>query len=360
MSGKWNFKLIIIGFFLTIPGPLLAGSDPLQTLEDARKNLVKKIAPSVVAILIESPHPERSSTLMSGVVIDDKGHIVTFGKFFDPKEQLSVLTNQKEKFLAKVKAFDPLSRISLLKVSEKAKLPPLPWADSDRAERGDLVVTIGNPFGLLGSVSFGNISGTQRIVELGENIFPRVLQITAPINPGDTGGLVANREGKILGLMATSYHNAYQDHDLELMKRMLKKLLQDPKGAERWLPLGAMKRNYRGCGIGFVLPGNFVRRVAQNLLEKGTMQWGRLGLKAVSRQEKIVVNQVLPRSPAQKGGLKEGDVILKYNQNAVESLYQFKTLILFSEPGKKATIVVERKGVQMELHPVIGFFAMKK
>ncbi|RME74769.1 MAG: serine protease, partial [Planctomycetota bacterium] len=327
---KWIFKfsfILIIAFWMG-EGRLFSKSNPLLELEKARKAVLKKVQPSVVAILVESQEMSLGPSIFSGVILDRKGHIVTLGRSFQLglKRKYSVITYSQKKYSAKVVAYDPLSKIGILKIKALSgeDLTPVEMGDSSKVEKGDFAISVGNPFGLLQSCCFGTVSGVHRLIEMDGLPYPEVIQITSPINPGDMGGLVANAKGQMIGLMATSYQASYgRERQIQLFQKLFEQLLRQPGRPPQKLPFSLLPMGHfiRGSGISFVLPSNLVKKIATHLLEKGEVSWGVLGLKATYTQKGILVREVKPKGPADKGGLKKGDLIQNFNGKKLINLY---------------------------------------
>lgn len=363
MSRNFLGKISLVAIaFLLVPTSSLWGQNLLEKLEKERLQLVGKVAPSVVAIMVK-PSPSENGpstpTLMSGVVVDGKGHIATFGLPLRRGDSITVINHQAKKFPAQLVAVDQMSRVSVIRCKD-AGLPNPTWGDSSKVKAGSFTITVGNPFGLYGTVHCGHVSGLKRMVQIGKYPFPHLIQITSPINPGDAGGLVANSSGEVIGLMATSYKRYASQQQMVMIRQLVKMLAKsgkfDPKGLSGFNP----RQMVHPSGISFVIPSNFVRRVAVQLIEKKFVSWGRLGVMVAESGDQVIVQKVSPEGPAAKGGLQTGDVVLKYNQTSIESNYQFRALVLHTSPGTKATITVHRKGKEVQCTPTIGSYSRPK
>ena len=352
--------LVWLALSVLAPSPLW-GQNLLQQLEQERIKLAQKVSPSVVAIMVHSHRsgPKGQPILMSGVVVDGKGHIVTFGNSFDPRDRFTIHTHDNKKHSAQLVAQDQLSKIAVIR-SDKVRLTPPTWGDSDKVKVGAFTVTVGNPFGLHLSVHYGAVSGIKRMVQIGNYPFPHLIQITSPINPGDTGGLVANSSGQIVGIMATSYQKYTTSNQMAMVRSLMKQFLTNPgKFDLERLPIWDAQKLVQPSGIGFVIPSNFVRKVALQLIENKFVAWGRLGVQVVEREGQVLLLRLVKGGPAEKGKLMSQDEILKFNNTPIENMYQFRALVLHTLPGTKASILVRRNGKTLLCQPVIQSYPRK-
>lgn len=266
-------------------------------------------------------HRERRTTgLGSGVILDaDNGYIVTNSHVIDKAENIVVTLEDGEKFSAEVVGKDPGADIAIIKIEAK-RLTEIQLGNSDDLRQGDFVVAVGNPFGLGQTVTSGIVSALGRS-GLGIESYEDFIQTDASINPGNSGGALVNLRGELVGINTAIY---------------------GPTGGN--------------IGIGFAIPVNMVKQITVQLIEHGEVKRGRLGFTAqdltpelaeafgTSRNKGVVVARVEPKSPAEKAGIKVGDVIVAVNGNEVESSAQVRNEIGLLRIGTQVSIEVLRNG----------------
>ena len=266
-------------------------------------------------------HRERRTTgLGSGVILDaENGYIVTNSHVIDKAENIVVTLEDGEKFSAEVVGKDPGADIAIIKIEAK-RLTEIQLGNSDDLRQGDFVVAVGNPFGLGQTVTSGIISALGRS-GLGIESYEDFIQTDASINPGNSGGALVNLRGELVGINTAIY---------------------GPTGGN--------------IGIGFAIPVNMVKQITEQLIEHGEVKRGRLGFTAqdltpelaeafgTSRNKGVVVARVEPKSPAEKAGIKVGDVIIAVNGNEVESSAQVRNEIGLLRIGTQVSIEILRNG----------------
>ena len=266
-------------------------------------------------------HRERRTTgLGSGVILDaENGYIVTNSHVIDKAENIVVTLEDGEKFSAEVIGKDPGADIAIIKIEAK-RLTEIQLGNSDDLRQGDFVVAVGNPFGLGQTVTSGIISALGRS-GLGIESYEDFIQTDASINPGNSGGALVNLRGELVGINTAIY---------------------GPTGGN--------------IGIGFAIPVNMVKQITEQLIEHGEVKRGRLGFTAqdltpelaeafgTSRNKGVVVARVEPKSPAEKAGIKVGDVIIAVNGNEVESSAQVRNEIGLLRIGTQVSIEILRNG----------------
>ena len=231
---------------------------------------------------------ERPQALGSGFVIDPTGYIVTNNHVIEQANQIKVKFQDETELEAKLVGTDKLTDIALLKVEPKGSLPYLKFANSDKARVGHSVFAIGNPFGLGGTVTSGIISAFNRDINAGP--YDSFIQTDASINRGNSGGPLFNLDGEVLGINTAIF---------------------SPTGGS--------------VGIGFSIPANLAKPIIEQLRKFGKTQRGWLGVRiqeltpeiakslGLKNEEGVLISMVNPGEPAEKGGLKSGDVILEFN-----------------------------------------------
>jgi serine protease Do len=262
----------------------------------------------------------RVQRLGSGVIISPDGYILTANHVVEGADEIKVAVGDSDskKFTAKVIGTDPPTDVAVLKIDAK-DLPAITLGDSTRLEVGDVVLAIGNPFGVGQSVTMGIISGLGR--HYGMNGYENFIQTDAAINEGNSGGALVDAEGRLVGIntwIATS-----------------------SGGSE---------------GVGFAVPINMARRVMQSLIGGGKVTRGYIGILPeditlglagafhLPNQSGALVDEVEPGTPAQKAGIRSGDVTIEINGKKVNDANSLRLMISEMAPGTSATVKLLRNG----------------
>jgi serine protease Do len=264
----------------------------------------------------------------SGVIVDEAGYIVTNNHVISGAELIEVRLSDGRSFTdVTVVGADPLTDIAVLKINAD-KLIVSPWGDSDQLEAGDWVVAVGNPYGLDRSVTAGIVSAKSRR-GIGESVYQDFLQTDAAVNPGNSGGPLVNLRGQVIGITTAIFGETFQ-------------------------------------GISFAVPSNVASAVYQRLKENRHVARGWLGVTmeeitpAIARELSLpsttgaLVAAVLQRSPAARGGIQPGDVIIEWNGEAVGGSTDLAFLIARTEIGSAANVVVWRNGQRLPLTITVG------
>ena len=260
---------------------------------------------------------ERPQALGSGFVIDPTGYIVTNNHVIEQSNQIKVKFQDDTELEAKLVGTDKLTDIALLKVEPKGSLPYLKFADSDQARVGHSVFAIGNPFGLGGTVTSGIISAFNRDINAGP--YDSFIQTDASINRGNSGGPLFNLDGEVLGINTAIF---------------------SPTGGS--------------VGIGFSIPANLAKPIIEQLRKFGKTQRGWLGVRiqeltpeiakslGLKNEDGVLISMVNPGEPAEKGGLKSGDVILEFNGKKIKDVKSLQRTVAESAVESKAEVKVWR------------------
>jgi len=256
----------------------------------------------------------------SGFVYDNRGHILTNNHVVESAEKITVAFHDGTEAIATVVGTDAKADVAVIKV-DNTSYPPLPRGDSGKLRVGELVMAVGSPFELSQSVTTGIISATERN-EVGINEYESFLQTDAPINPGNSGGPLVNMSGEVIGVNSA--------------------IVTGGRGND---------------GIGFAVPIDMAANVADQLIKDGKVHRARIGIKlgvltpVLARQlglepgtKGILVDEVVPGSPAEKAGLKQGDVIVGFAGGKVTSRPTFRLKVASSPVGKSYEIDYFREG----------------
>ncbi len=274
------------------------------------------------------PRPQ-GLALGSGFVIDPRGYIVTDNHVLEDADSVTVTFHDGSQHRAQIAGRDVATDLALLKVSAPEPLPYVRWGDSDAVRVGDWVLVIGNPFGLDDTVSSGIVSARGRDIHTGP--YDEFLQIDASINRGNSGGPAFDLDGRVIGINTAIY---------------------SPNGGS--------------VGIGFAIPANLARPVVEQLLERGRVERGWLGVQIqpvtaeIARAfrlpgvEGALVAGLSPDGPAARAGFAQGDVILAINSHAIERMRELPLVVADAPIGQPAEVEIWREGRAITLHPVIG------
>ncbi|MCC7273757.1 MAG: DegQ family serine endoprotease [Alphaproteobacteria bacterium] len=271
----------------------------------------------------------RARSLGSGFVIDASGFVVTNNHVVDGAQDIDVTMQDGTELKAKLIGRDPKTDLALLKVDAGRPLPYVNLGDSDRSRVGDWVVAVGNPFGLGGTVTVGVLSARGRDLRSGP--FDDYLQIDASINRGNSGGPTFNLAGDVIGINTAIY---------------------SPNGGS--------------VGIGFAVPSNLARPVIEQLKATGRVERGWLGVAiqpvspdiaeslGLDKPRGAMVANVQPDSPALKAGVRQGDVIVRFDGRPIERVRDLTQAVAATHAGKSSDVVVWRDGREVRLSAAIG------
>lgn len=260
----------------------------------------------------------------SGFIVTADGYVVTSNHVVENATEIQVVLNDGKRLPAEVRGRDPKTDLALLKIEAEEQLPYIIFGDSDAARAGDWVVAIGNPFGLGGTATTGIISARGRDIQSGP--YDDYLQIDAPINRGNSGGPLFDLTGRVIGVNTAIF---------------------SPNGGN--------------VGIGFAVPAAQARSVVQQLMTKGHVERGWLGVQIQKLTDNLakgmklpntqgaLVAGVSPESPAARAGIKVGDVILAFDDQTVTEMKDLPKLVAAAAPGEKTRMTVWRQGKQQIL-----------
>ena len=273
--------------------------------------------------------------LGSGVIVTTEGHILTNNHVIDGADDIIVtLGSEKREYVAKKIGTDPESDLAVLKI-EGSKVQAITFTDSDKVRIGDVVLAVGNPFGLTRSVSAGIVSSTGRggmgMGGAGGAIYENYIQTDASINPGNSGGALVDIEGRLVGINTSIF-----------------------------------SRSGGNEGIGFAVPSNLARSAMESILKNGRVVRGFLGIRMQDVDESlakglkfpgesgVAVTEVTEGSPAAKAGLKRGDVVVEVDGRKVETSRDLLLRVGALTPGTKVNVKVARDGDEKSLVVELG------
>lgn len=361
-----SLMLVVSGAF-----PALAQDAGLESLRESGKafrSVAKQVSPAVVFIQVEkevaqqqmnnpfgnspfgdeffrrffgqpnqkqNPHNQNQKKHQSigqgsGFIISDDGYIMTNNHVVGDADKVTVRLLDGREFTAKTIGTDPPTDVALIKIEADGKLPFLKLGNSDKMEVGDWVLAFGNPFGLSHTLTAGIVSAKGRS-GIGLTDYENFIQTDAAINPGNSGGPLVNLDSEVIGMNTAIF-----------------------------------SRSGGYMGIGFAIPINMAKNIREQLVEHGSVTRGRLGVYIqditqdlaesfdLKQSEGILVAQVIDGSPAEKGGLKQGDVILKLNDKSVDNVAKFRNGIAMTRPGTEIKLTVLRNGKEKMIEITIG------
>jgi serine protease Do len=319
----------------------------LEALNQERRALVSSVIPSVVAVKTSkkidvrrqygldpfefffrnqqsqsrNPNDEAlvQNALGSGVIVTNEGHIITNNHVVDQVDEIEVQLSDGRTKKARLVGADSQVDLAVLKIDDPG-VKPLKLADSDMVQAGDFVLAIGNPFGFEETVTDGIISSKGRPNRT--DAFGDLLQTDAAINPGNSGGPLINLRGEVIGINTA-----------------------------------IISRSGGSQGIGFAIPSNTVRTALESLLKQGRIIRGYLGILSRALQpgqngadtEGVVVDDVVPGSPAADAQLQKGDVIQKFNGHEVKNFPMLRSLVAQAELNKKVELEIMRGGKSLNV-----------
>lgn len=357
---------LAIWFLLSVlsPGllPRLAGSPAIVTVHEGASSsapvpgtqsyraAVKKAMPAVVNIYTAKEVPQqraplfndpffrrffgdepaqKTSSLGSGVIVSDKGYIVTNNHVVESASEIEVALADGRTAEARIIGTDPDTDLAVIQI-QLDKLPVITFGDDGKSQVGDVVLAIGNPFGVGQTVTMGIISALGR-TELGINTFENFIQTDAAINPGNSGGALVDSNGQLIGINSAIY-----------------------------------SRSGGSLGIGFAIPAATVKYVMEALIKEGSVTRGWLGVEVRDMTPELAVSLnlddpkgaliagVVRGSPADSAGLKPGDVLRSIAGKEVNSASAMLNQIAAIRPGEQVEMVIARRGQDVKLQTRMG------
>jgi len=274
----------------------------------------------------QPPEEGPSSSLGSGVLVSPEGYILTNHHVISDADEIDIALSDGRKVKGKVIGSDPETDIAVLKIEAKKLPTPITLGTVESVHVGDVVLAIGNPFGVGQTVTSGIVSALGRD-HVGINTFENFIQTDAAINPGNSGGALIDTRGNLIGINTAIYSN-----------------------------------NGGSMGIGFAIPINLAKQIIESILANGSVTRGWVGVEPQNLSKElseslglpgnttgVLISGVLEGGPAARGGIKPGDVLVAVNGNSIQDVRGLLNGIAQISPGNQAKLTVLRKGKEMEL-----------
>jgi serine protease DegS/serine protease DegQ len=278
----------------------------------------------------DSPNRQRTSGLGSGVIVSQDGYVLTNNHVVEAADQIEIALNDGRKFPARLVGRDPDTDLAVLRIDDTSELPAIAFATHDPVSVGDVVLAIGNPFGVGQTVTMGIVSALGR-TQLGINTFEDYIQTDAAINPGNSGGALVDSNGNLVGINTAIY-----------------------------------SRSGGSLGIGFAIPAALAKNVLEQIVASGQVTRGWLGVELQELTPELAISfglngldgaliaGVLRNSPAERAGIRPGDVVLELDSDRVQGTQQLLAKVAESRPGQAAVFRVRRAGRDLDLTVEIG------
>ncbi|NMG48853.1 Do family serine endopeptidase [Azoarcus communis] len=273
---------------------------------------------------------QRSAGLGSGVIVSPEGYILTNNHVIEAADEIEVSLNDGRKYAARVIGRDPETDLAVLRIQTDTVLPAITFATGEPLRVGDVVLAIGNPFGVGQTVTMGIISALGRS-QLGINTFENYIQTDAAINPGNSGGALVDGSGSLVGINTAIY-----------------------------------SRSGGSLGIGFAIPVSIARDVLEQIIASGEVVRGWVGVEIRELTPELantfglrntagaLIAGVLRGSPAERGGIRPGDILLDVDGRSVQDPKGMLEMVAALPPGKTASFRVRRSGEEIELKVAVG------
>jgi serine protease Do len=344
---RWSLVLIVLVFTIALTFERAVAKESLR--RSAIVVAVEKVSPAVVNIstvvtekvspffpfggeeFFKDFFPEmfsreyKHSSLGSGVIVDgEKGYIVTNHHVVAKAAEIKVILSNQKEYKGRSLGSDPRSDLAVIKIDAKERLPEAKLGDSEDLMIGETVIAIGNPFGLTHTVTTGVVSALDRSVRAEDRVYRHFIQTDASINPGNSGGPLLNIDGDVIGINTAIYQKAQ--------------------------------------GIGFAIPINKTKRIVKELLRAGEVQppWLGLDLQELTPELKrhfalpaegggVLVSDVYGNGPADRAGVKRGDVVLLVGGASVATLSDYQDALAEFTTGDRIALKLSRRGKEISL-----------
>ena len=346
-------RILVLTFFVT--SNLFSQNSVVQQFSDSFADVAEQAKPAVVTIITDKimkvpnndlyfffnpymdPNGEReykTNALGSGVIVDSRnGYIITNNHVVEDMDNIKVKLFDKREYKAEIMGTDPKSDLAILKI-EADNLRQLKLGDSDKLRVGEWVMAVGSPFSenLSHTVTTGIVSAMGRSNIIRGQSYEDFIQTDAAINPGNSGGALLNMKGELIGINTA-------------------------------IATGGYEKSNRG--VGFAIPSNMTERIMSDLIDKGYVTRSWLGVyiqpldadaaKALEMNSRdgALVTQVVGESPAELGGVQEGDVIIRFDNKNITDPSNLRNIVSLMPPGSKSDVVVFRNGSKKNLSVVL-------
>ena len=278
----------------------------------------------------DNTESQRTSGLGSGVIVSPDGLVLTNNHVIEMADEIEVALNDGRKLPARIIGRDPESDLAVLKIETGEELPAISFSATDTLHVGDVVLAIGNPFGVGQTVTMGIISALGRS-HLGINTYENYIQTDAAINPGNSGGALVDHEGNLVGINTAIY-----------------------------------SRSGGSLGIGFAIPVSLARNVLEQIVVHGEVTRGWVGVEIqeitpelatsfnLGNTEGALISGVLRNSPAEQSGIRPGDILIAVNDQTVEDPKKMLELVAALKPGNTARFRIKRARQETEINIQVG------
>jgi len=337
------YLLLVISL---LGAPIARGGDgALTALEKEITSLVESVKPSLATVEAVREDGGGRKWVGSGVVWSQDGKVITTASLISENDKVMVSLADGRKLPAKILGIDDERNLALLKV-EAQGLTPIKRGNSDAVKPGSWVTVIGNSYGLASAVSFGLVNGVR-----GDD---SLLQISASVAPGNTGGPVLNTQGEMVGLIAGKMSEPMNFGPIRI---------SEDKGI-RMYSLASSQVDMPASGTALAISSNRVQSMYEKLEKFGTRKKGYLGVRIkeltpdlkehYKNKEGLLVSDVVPDSPAKKAGIQDGDILTEFDGKKIKDDVEFRNGVAEAQPGKKVKVKVLREGKEKTLTAELG------
>jgi serine protease DegQ len=327
-----------------------AGKAPETSLSVAAKKAMPAVVNIFTSTIIKTPanpflddprfrfffgdpgddEPQNSSSLGSGVIVSPDGYILTNHHVVESADQIEVALADGRKAKAHVIGSDPETDVAVIKIDLPGTLPAITFGHPDQAQVGDMVLAIGNPFGVGQTVTMGIISALKRD-HLGLNTFENFIQTDAAINPGNSGGALVDAHGSLIGINSAIY---------------------SPNGGS--------------LGIGFAIPANTAKGTMEQIIKQGSVTRGWIGAAVqeltpeladsfkLGSMKGVLITEIIRNSPAEDAGVRRGDILVAIDDRPIESWSAMLETVANLPPGQNVVVKLMRDGAEINLKLKIG------
>jgi serine protease DegQ len=332
-----------------------ASSEPGKVPASGFSEAAKKVMPSVVNVftttVVKTPshpfmddprfrfffgdqfddnEPQQSSSLGSGVIVSKDGYILTNHHVVESADQIEVLLSDGRHATARVVGTDPETDLAVIKVDLAGNLPAITFGHSEQAHVGDVVLAVGNPFGVGETVTMGIISALKRS-HLGLNTFENFIQTDAAINPGNSGGALVDTDGNLIGINSAIY---------------------SPSGGS--------------LGIGFAIPVSTAKKIMEQIIQSGSVTRGWIGVAVqdltpelaesfkLGDIQGVLISEVVRGGPANKAGVKPGDILTMVDGKPLPDSNSMLETISAIPPGKVVPLKLMRNQSEVVVQVKVG------